>query len=48
MQSGSVLVLLHIDLQAHFSIHLADSKPVVILQGKQGVHQSPLLSLSKS
>ena len=39
MQPGGVLVLPHIDLQADFSIHLADLEPVVILQGKQGVHQ---------
>ena len=39
MQPGSILVLPHINLQADFSIHLADLEPVVVLQGKQGVHQ---------
>ena len=39
MQSGGVLILPHIDLQADFSIRLADLKPVVVLQGKQGVHE---------
>ena len=37
MQPSSVLALPHIDLQADFSIHLADLEPVVVLQGKQGV-----------
>ena len=39
MQPGGVLVLPHINLQADFSIYLADLEPVVILQGKQGVHE---------
>ena len=39
MQSGGVLILPHIDLQADFSIRLADLEPVVVLQGKQGVHE---------
>ncbi len=38
MQPGSGLVLPHIDLQADFSIHLADLE-LVILQGKQGMHE---------
>ena len=39
MQPGGVLVFPNIDLQADFAIHLADLEPVVILQGKQGVHE---------
>ena len=39
MQPGGVLVLPYIDYQADFPIHLADLEPVVILQGKQGVHE---------
>jgi hypothetical protein len=39
MQPSSVLALPHINLQADFSIRLADLEPVVILQGKQGVHE---------
>ena len=39
MQPGGVLALPHINLQADFSIHLADLEPVVVLQGKQGVHE---------
>ena len=39
MQPGGVLVLSHIYLQADFSIRLADLEPVVVLQGKQGVHE---------
>ena len=37
MQLGSVLVLPNIDLQADFSIHLADLEPIVVLQGKQSM-----------
>ena len=39
MQPGRVLALPYIDFQADFSIHLADLDPVVVLQGKQGVHE---------
>lgn len=39
MQPSSVLTLPHIDLQADFSIHLVNLEPVVVLQGKQGVHE---------
>ncbi|CCY11029.1 unknown [Clostridium sp. CAG:81] len=39
MQPGGVLALSHINLQADFSIHLADLEPVVVLQGKQSVHE---------
>ena len=39
VQPGGVLVLPHINLQADFSIRLADLESVVILQGKQGVHE---------
>ena len=39
VQPGGALVLPYIDFQADFSIHLADLEPVVILQGKQGVHE---------
>ena len=39
MQPGGILALPHINLQADFSIHLADLEPVVVLQGKQGVYE---------
>ena len=39
VQLGGVLVLPYIDYQADFPIHLADLEPVVVLQGKQGVHE---------
>ena len=39
MQPGSVLVLTDIYPQADLSIHLTDLEPVVVLQGKQGVHE---------
>ena len=42
-QPGSILVLLHIDLQANFPLYLTDLEPVVVLQGKQGVHE-PFMS----
>ena len=39
VQPGGVLVLSYIDFQADFSIHLADLESIVVLQGKQRVHQ---------
>ena len=39
VKPGGILALPYIDLQADFSIHLANLETVVILQGKQGVHQ---------
>ena len=40
MQLGSVLVLPNIDLQADFSIQLTDFQSVVVLQGKQSMHET--------
>ena len=36
MRPGSIIIFPHIDLQADFSIRLADLEPVVVLQGKRG------------
>ena len=48
VQPGGVLALPHINLQADFSIHLADLEPVVVLQGKQSVHESHIGVYKKS
>ena len=39
MQPGSILVFAEIHLQGKLTVLLRDLQPVVVLQGKQGVHE---------